>query len=69
MQPQVFLQNLLEFKGMTINADHTIKFTISEHQDSFYTFGTQQEVATIPDTTLPNPFSVQPPASITLVMN
>ena len=53
-------------QGMTINSDHTINLALSEHQDSFYTFGTQQEVATIPDTTLPNPFSVQPPASITL---
>jgi len=53
-------------QGMTINADHTINLVLSEHQDSFYTFGTQQEVATIPDTTLPNVFSVQPPASVTL---
>ena len=45
-------------QGMTINADHSISLQCSEHQDSFYTFGTQQEVATIPDTTLPNPFSV-----------
>ena len=53
-------------QGMTINSDHTINLVLSEHQDSFYTFGTQQEVATIPDTTLPNVFSVQPPASVTL---
>ena len=53
-------------QGMTINSDHTINLVLSEHQDSFYTFGTQQEVATIPNTTLPNVFSVQPPASVTL---
>ena len=53
-------------QGMTINTDHTVSLQCTEHQDSFYTFGTQQEVATIPDTTLPNPFSVLPPASITL---
>ena len=53
-------------QGMTINSDHTVSLQCSEHQDSFYTFGTQQEVATIPDTTLPNPFSVQPPASLSL---
>jgi hypothetical protein len=53
-------------QGMSINTDHTVSLQCSEHQDSFYTFGTQQEVPTIPDTTLPNPFSVQPPASITL---
>tara|TARA_R100000654_G_scaffold40062_1_gene65981 strand:- start:3139 stop:6096 length:2958 start_codon:yes stop_codon:yes gene_type:complete len=53
-------------QGMSLNADETISLQLSEHQDSYYTFGTQQEVATIPDTTLPNPFSVQPPASVTL---
>ena len=53
-------------QNLTINADHTINIQCSEHQDSFYTFGTQQEVATIPDTTLPNPLTVQPPASVTL---
>jgi len=53
-------------QGMTINADHTVSLQCSEHQDSYYTFGTQQEVATIPDTTLPNPLTVQPPASVTL---
>ena len=53
-------------QGMSINADQSVGLQLSEHQDSYYTFGTQQEVATIPDTTLPNPFTVQPPASITL---
>ncbi len=50
----------------TINGDSTVSLQLTEHQDSYYTFGTQQSVATIPDTTLPNPFVVQPPASITL---
>ena len=53
-------------QGMTINTDHTITLQLSEHQDSYYAFGTQVAPATIPDTTLPNPFSVQPPASVTL---
>ena len=53
-------------QNLTLNSDHTVSLQLSEHQESFYTFGTQQEVATIPNTTLPNPFSVQPPASITL---
>ena len=50
----------------TINPDSSVSLQLTEHQDSYYTFGTQQEVATIPDTTLPNPFTVQPPSSITL---
>jgi len=53
-------------QGMTLNTDHTVSLQCSEHQDSYYAFGTQVAPATIPDTTLPNPFSVQPPASITL---
>ena len=53
-------------QGMSINANSTVQLTLSEHQDSYYTFGTQQEVDSIPDTTLPNPFSIQPPASVTL---
>ncbi len=46
---------------ISINADHTVSIQCSEHQDSFYTFGTQQALPTIPDTTLPNPFFVQAP--------
>jgi len=53
-------------QGMTIGSDMTVSLTLTEHQDSFYTFGTQQAVPTIPDTTLPNPFSVSAPASVTL---
>jgi len=52
--------------GMTINDNCTVALQLTEHQDSFYTFGTQQEVAAIPDTTLPNPFVIQPPAAVTL---
>ncbi|MBT7895873.1 MAG: hypothetical protein HN564_02650, partial [Flavobacteriales bacterium] len=53
-------------QNMTIHTDMTVSLTLTEHQDSYYTFGTQQAVATIPDTTLPNPFSVSAPASVTL---
>jgi hypothetical protein len=53
-------------QGMTINSDHTVSLQCTEHQDSYYAFGTQVAPATIPDTTLPNPFSVQPPASVSL---
>ncbi len=53
-------------QNMTIHTDMTVSLTLTEHQDSYYTFGTQQAVPTIPDTTLPNPFSVSAPASVTL---
>ena len=48
-------------QGMTINADHSVSLQCSEHQDSFYTFGTQVALPEIPDTNLPNPFNVQAP--------
>ena len=53
-------------QGMTLNSDHTVSLQCTEHQDSYYAFGTQVAPATIPDTNLPNPFTVQPPASVTL---
>jgi len=53
-------------QSTTLNPDSSVSLQLTEHQDSYYTFGTQQAVATIPDTTLPNPFSVSAPASVTL---
>jgi hypothetical protein len=53
-------------QAMTIASDMTASLTLSEHQDAYYSFGTQTVAATIPDTTLPNPFSVTAPASVTL---
>jgi hypothetical protein len=52
--------------SMNFNEDYTITLNLIEHQDSFYTFATKGQVASTPSTNLPNPFSIQPPASITL---
>tara|TARA_R100000388_G_scaffold17607_2_gene13657 strand:- start:180 stop:3164 length:2985 start_codon:yes stop_codon:yes gene_type:complete len=52
--------------GVTLNKDQTVNLNLVEHQDSFYTFATQSAVATIPDTTLPNPLTISAPASVTL---
>jgi len=52
--------------GLGINADYTVSLSLVEHQDSWYTYETQTQVATIPDTSFPDPFTVQPPASLTL---
>jgi|TARA_R100000030_G_scaffold62773_3_gene47545 hypothetical protein len=52
--------------GMTLNADFTAALSLQEHQDSWYTFSTISEVATIGDTSFPDPFTVQAPASLTL---
>ena len=51
---------------MVFNADYTITLSLVEHQDSFYTFATKGQVASTPATTLPDPFTIQPPASVTL---
>ena len=52
--------------GMTFNQDFTVGLALIEHQDSIYTWASKQVQANVPDTNLPNPFSVSPPASLTL---
>ena len=52
--------------GMTFNQDFTVSLTLVEHQDSHYTWATKVQATTVPSTNLPNPFNVQPPASVTL---
>ena len=52
--------------SLSINADSTVNLGLEEHQDNFYTWEEKGEAPTIPDTDLPNPFSVSAPASVTL---
>mgnify|MGYP003122156561 CR=1 FL=1 len=52
--------------GITFNEDYTINLTLIEHQDSHYTWASKAQVSSTPSTNLPNPFSIQPPASVTL---
>ena len=52
--------------GMTINEDLTVDLQLFEHQDNFYSWTEKAEAPTIADTNLPNPLSVEPPASVTL---
>ena len=52
--------------GMTFNQDFTVSLTLVEHQDSHYTWATKVQATTVPTTNLPNPFTIQPPASVTL---
>jgi len=52
--------------GMTLNANFTASLSLQEHQDAWYTFDEKTEVAIIGDTSFPDPFTVQPPASVTL---
>jgi hypothetical protein len=52
--------------GMAINPDYTCSLSLQEHQNSWYDFSEKSESDAVPDTTFANPFSVSPPASITL---
>ena len=52
--------------GMTFNQDFTVSLTLVEHQDSHYTWATKVQATTVPNTTLPNPFTIQTPSSVTL---
>ena len=52
--------------SLSINSDSTVTLGLEEHQDNFYTWEEKGEAPTIADTILPNPFSVSPPASVTL---
>ena len=52
--------------SMKFNSDYTLGLDLVEHQDSHFTWANKTQVSTVPSTNLPNPFNVQPPASITL---
>ena len=52
--------------GLSINTDSTVNLQLIEHQDSFYTWASKTAAPVIADTTLPNPTTVQAPASVTL---
>jgi len=52
--------------GLEINEDLTVNVQLFEHQDNFYTFNEKNAISPIADTTLPDSFTVQPPASVTL---
>ena len=52
--------------GITFNEDFTIGLSLVEYQASHYTWATKTQVSSTPSTNLPNPFTIQPPASVTL---
>ena len=61
-----FTDKAFRVLSMTFNEDYTINLQLVEYQASHYTFATKQQVSSTPTTTLPSPFTIQPPASITL---
>jgi hypothetical protein len=52
--------------GISFNEDYSIGLSLIEHQNSHYTWATKTEEETVPTTNLPDPFTIQPPASVTL---
>ena len=52
--------------GITFNEDFTVGLSLVEHQDSHYTWATKTQATATPTTNLPNPFNIQPPASVSL---
>ena len=52
--------------AVSFNEDYTIGLTLVEYQASHYTWASKAQQASTPTTTLPNPFLIQPPASVTL---
>jgi hypothetical protein len=52
--------------GINFNPDFTLGLDLMEHQDSHYTWASKTQVASTPSTTLPNPYVIQPPATVTL---
>nr|BAR38225.1 phage tail protein [uncultured Mediterranean phage uvMED] len=52
--------------GLTFNEDFTIGLSLVEYQASHYTWASKAQVSSTPSTNLPNPFTIQPPASVTL---
>jgi hypothetical protein len=61
-----FVAKPFRIMSLSINADSTVNLGLEEHQDDFYTWASKVSQPVIPDTTLPNVFSVTAPVSVTL---
>jgi hypothetical protein len=61
-----FVNKPFRVMSLAINSDSTVTLGLEEHQDEFYDYENKLEEPAIPDTTLPNPFSVSAPVSVTL---
>ena len=52
--------------SIKFNSDFTLGLDLIEHQNTHFSWASKTQQATIPATNLPNPFTIQPPASVTL---
>ncbi len=61
-----FSAKAFRIMGLTFNEDFTIGLSLVEYQASHYSWASKAQVSSTPSTNLPNPFNIQPPASVTL---
>ena len=61
-----FSAKAFRVNSMSFNEDFTVGLNLIEHQNSHYTWASKAQVSSTPSTNLPNPFTIQPPASVTL---
>ena len=61
-----FSAKAFRVNSISFNEDFTVGLNLIEHQNSHYTFASKAQVSSTPSTNLPDPFTIQPPASITL---
>ena len=61
-----FSAKAFRVNSMSFNEDFTVGLNLIEHQASHYTWASKAQVASTPSTNLPDPFTIQPPASVTL---
>ena len=52
--------------AVSFNEDYTMGLALVEYQATHYTWASKAQQSSTPTTTLPNPFLIQPPASVTL---
>src|SRR6056300_1047448 len=52
--------------GITFNEDFTVGLSLVEYQATHYSWASKTQATAVPTTNLPNPFTIQPPASVTL---
>jgi len=52
--------------GLDLKSDGNVVVTLTEHQDSVYSWASSTEVAVIPDTNLPDPYGVSAPTGLTV---
>jgi hypothetical protein len=48
--------------SMAINLNYTVQLSLIEHQNSWYTWEENTEQPVVPDTNLPNPFTIEAPS-------